>query len=121
MDSKPFTEPGTRPPAPVKIVIAGGFGVGKTTAVSSISEIKPLTTEAAITSVAAATDSTGHVPSKTTTTLGKGDRLVVETAGGGGYGDPRRRPAALVAADISNGKVGLDAARAIYDPTASLK
>jgi len=69
VDSKPFTEPGTRPPAPVKIVIAGGFGVGKTTAVSSISEIKPLTTEAAITSVAASVDSTGHVPAKTTTTV----------------------------------------------------
>ncbi|MFD8496487.1 ATP/GTP-binding protein [Amycolatopsis sp. NPDC059657] len=51
------------------MVIAGGFGVGKTTAVGAISEIKPLTTEAAITSVAAGIDRTGHVPSKTTTTV----------------------------------------------------
>jgi signal recognition particle receptor subunit beta len=50
-------------------VIAGGFGVGKTTAVSAISEIKPLTTEAAITSVAANVDRIGHVPTKTTTTV----------------------------------------------------
>ncbi|WP_370944890.1 ATP/GTP-binding protein [Amycolatopsis sp. cg5] len=71
MDSKPYAEPeaGAKPPTPVKIVIAGGFGVGKTTAVGAISEIKPLTTEAAITSVAAGIDRTGHVPSKTTTTV----------------------------------------------------
>jgi hypothetical protein len=53
----------------VKIVIAGGFGVGKTTAVSSISEIPVLSTEAAMTEVAAETDRTGHVPDKTTTTV----------------------------------------------------
>ncbi len=58
-----------RPPVPVKIVIAGGFGVGKTTTVSAISEITPLTTEAAITSIAAQVDRTGEVPAKTTTTV----------------------------------------------------
>ncbi|MFD1050311.1 ATP-binding protein, partial [Kibdelosporangium lantanae] len=49
MDSKPSAELGRKPPTPVKIVIAGGFGVGKTTAVASISEIPPLRTEAAMT------------------------------------------------------------------------
>jgi N-methylhydantoinase B len=59
------------------------------------------------------------IPSKITTTLGKGDRLLVETAGGGGYGDPRRRPAEPVAADTRNGKVSTEAAEAIYCRTAS--
>jgi signal recognition particle receptor subunit beta len=58
-----------RPPLPVKMVIAGGFGVGKTTAVGAISEIKPLTTEAAITEVAAGVDDLSHTPRKTTTTV----------------------------------------------------
>jgi signal recognition particle receptor subunit beta len=53
----------------VKIVIGGGFGVGKTTAVSVISEIPPLTTEAAITSVAAEIDRTRDIPAKTATTV----------------------------------------------------
>jgi signal recognition particle receptor subunit beta len=75
VDFKPFAEParapqsGTRPPLPVKVVIAGGFGVGKTTAVSAVSEIPVLRTEAAITEVAAEIDRTGEVPDKVTTTV----------------------------------------------------
>ncbi|GAA3776536.1 ATP/GTP-binding protein [Streptomyces phyllanthi] len=51
------------------MVIAGGFGVGKTTTVGAISEIRPLTTEAAITEVAAGVDDLTHTPGKTTTTV----------------------------------------------------
>jgi signal recognition particle receptor subunit beta len=71
VDSQPFADGAvaTRPPLPVKIVIAGGFGVGKTTAVSQVSEIPVLTTEAPMTEVAADIDRTGHVPSKVTTTV----------------------------------------------------
>ena len=58
-----------RPPLPVKLVIAGGFGVGKTTTVGSISEISPLTTEADMTSAAAGIDYASKVPGKRTTTV----------------------------------------------------
>jgi N-methylhydantoinase B len=45
------------------------------------------------------------IPSKIVTVLHKGDRLTVETAGGGGYGDPLKRDPERVAADVRNGKV----------------
>ena len=59
------TRPFATGPIPVKIVIAGGFGVGKTTFVGALSDIAPLTTEAAMTSYGEGVDDRGDVSTKT--------------------------------------------------------
>jgi uncharacterized protein len=53
----------------VKVLIAGNFGVGKTTFVGSVSEIKPLRTEELITEASVGVDDIGGLPYKTTTTV----------------------------------------------------
>jgi len=52
-----------------KIVVAGGFGVGKTTFVGSVSEIDPLTTEAVMTDASSGVDDLSAVPGKRTSTV----------------------------------------------------
>jgi signal recognition particle receptor subunit beta len=53
----------------LKIVVVGGFGVGKTTMVGAVSEIKPLRTEEPLTERGMRTDDTAGVEGKTTTTV----------------------------------------------------
>jgi len=56
-------------PSAVKIVISGGFGVGKTTFIGAISEIEPLTTEASMTDRSVGIDDASLLTQKTTTTV----------------------------------------------------
>jgi signal recognition particle receptor subunit beta len=67
VDSAPTSS--SRKAASTKIVIAGGFGVGKTTLVGSVSEIQPLRTEALVTNESEGVDNLDAVPSKATTTV----------------------------------------------------
>ncbi|NGM13664.1 ATP/GTP-binding protein [Verrucosispora sp. WMMA2044] len=60
---------GNRVPIALKILIAGGFGAGKTTLVSALSEVRPLQTEEILTDAGIDTDDLSGVETKTTTTV----------------------------------------------------
>ncbi|HVE97491.1 MAG TPA: ATP/GTP-binding protein [Pseudonocardiaceae bacterium] len=68
-EGRPDVPAADRPLIPLKILVAGGFGVGKTTFVGSLSEIPPLSTEQAMTSLSVGVDNAAAVVDKTTTTV----------------------------------------------------
>ncbi len=69
MDSAPSDGPGPVPLTIFKLLIAGGFGAGKTTLVGAISEVRPLRTEEALTSASIGHDDLRGVGGKHTTTV----------------------------------------------------
>jgi hypothetical protein len=92
----------------VKFVVSGGFGAGKTTFVSAISEIPPLRTEAAMTSVAADVDRRKGSEDKTTTTVAMDfgrltvDRSLVMYL----FGTPGQERFGFMWDNITNGALG---------------
>ncbi|MEU1459645.1 ATP/GTP-binding protein [Streptomyces sp. NPDC005727] len=68
-DLKAWQQDRTQAPIATKIVVAGGFGVGKTTLVTAVSEITPLQTEALMTEASEGTDDLTATPGKSTTTV----------------------------------------------------
>lgn len=107
-DSPVVTSPTVDVPLPVKIVIAGGFAVGKTTTVAAISEIAPLTTEAAMTDVSVGVDDTTGAEQKSSTTvamdfgrIGLGDDLILYL-----FGTPGQDRFRFMWDDLIRGAIG---------------
>ncbi|MGW7469199.1 GTP-binding protein [Streptomyces xantholiticus] len=98
-----------REAAPVKILIAGGFGVGKTTLVETVSEIEPLRTEERLTAAGVGVDDLDGIESKTVTTVAMDfGRITLADAGVVLYlfGTPGQERFWFMWDDLLNGALG---------------
>ena len=95
-------------PTAIKLLIAGGFGVGKTTFVSSVSEIEPLRTEELLTTASTDVDPLNGVERKSTTTVAMDfgritiDRMLVLYL----FGTPGQERFWFMWEELSNGALG---------------
>jgi signal recognition particle receptor subunit beta len=101
--------PEQAPPTTVKIVIAGGFAVGKTTFIGSISDIEPLSTEAAMTEKSIGIDDAGGVSDRKNTTTVAMDFGRIELPGNLWlylFGTPGQDRFAFMWDDLTRGAIG---------------
>ncbi len=108
MGSGPSEVPAAGSPVVFKILIAGGFGAGKTTLVGAISEVRPLRTEESLTTASVGHDDMSGVDGKTTTTVAMdfgrltiGTRLVLYL-----FGTPGQQRFWFMWDDLSYGALG---------------